>query len=363
MKVQLDEITDKICNDFGIQNFTGEIEFKKPILPQEKDFSIGLIVGSSGAGKSTLLKDFGVEEFYEWDNTLSVASNFDSYQDASERLMGVGLNSVPSWLKPFSILSNGEKYRANMAKMLKSGAVFDEFTSVLDRNVSKSMCHSIQKYIRQKDLKNIVFASPHKDIIEFLQPDWVYDLDDMTFTKKDSLRRRDSIELKFKRDEKDLWEIFSKHHYLDTGLNKACHFYTAYWNDILVGCSAVLPLPSGHFKNAFREHRVVVLPEYQGMGFGSVISNTIAQLYKNKGCLFYSKTAHPKLGEYRERSPLWEPSAKNKLIFEDSKGHGAHNKNMEWKVILNRMSYAHKYVGDIEINYIKEEESGLDEWE
>lgn len=361
MKIKLDDITNQICQSFDIQDFDGEIEFTKAPKPSFDSFQIGLIVGQSGGGKSTLLKEFGTPEDYAWNDTLCVASNFDSYEDASEKLMGVGLNSIPSWLKPYSILSNGEKYRANMAITLKSNAVYDEFTSVLDRNVSKSLSHSLQRYIRSNNIKNVVFASPHKDIIEFLQPDWVYDLDYKTITYKDSLRQRDSITLKFKRDEKELWEIFSQHHYLSADLNKSCHFYTVYWDDVLVGCSAVLPLPSGYFKNAFREHRLVVLPEFQGLGFGTKISNTIAQLYKNKGCLFYTKTAHPKLGEYRERSPLWEASAKNKMTFIDS--NASHNTHMSsWKIITNRMPYAHKYVGDIEMDYIEEKIDNMDEW-
>lgn len=360
MKVQIDEITTNICQEFDIQNFDGEIKFDFPLMPKFQEFNIGLIIGASGSGKSSLLKNFGTETYYEWDDAKSVASNFSSYAVAKERLMGVGLNSIPSWLKPYNILSNGEKYRADMAITLESNKVYDEFTSVLDRNVSKSLCHSLQKYIRKQDFKNIVFASPHKDIIEFLQPDWVYDLDYKTITYKDSLRQRDSITIKFKRDEKELWEIFSKHHYLDSELNKACHFYTAYWDEVLIGCVAVLSLPSGYFKNAFREHRIVILPEYQGLGIGSNISNAVAQLYKDKQCLYYSKTAHPKLGEYREKSKVWEPSAKNKMKFNEAEA--SHNKNMSWKIITNRLSYAHKYIGDVEIQYIEEVVESLDEW-
>jgi hypothetical protein len=51
----------------------------------------------------------------------------------------------------------------------------DEFTSVVNRDVAKSMSHALQRYIRQKDLK-IVIASCHFDIIEWLQPDYVFNL-------------------------------------------------------------------------------------------------------------------------------------------------------------------------------------------
>ena len=51
----------------------------------------------------------------------------------------------------------------------------DEFTSVVNRDVAKSMSHALQRYIRQKDLK-IVIASCHFDIIEWLNPDYVFNL-------------------------------------------------------------------------------------------------------------------------------------------------------------------------------------------
>ncbi len=53
----------------------------------------------------------------------------------------------------------------------------DEFTSEVNRETAKSLCVSVSKYIRKKNLKNIVLASCHKDIIPWLQPDWVFDCD------------------------------------------------------------------------------------------------------------------------------------------------------------------------------------------
>jgi ABC-type ATPase with predicted acetyltransferase domain len=53
----------------------------------------------------------------------------------------------------------------------------DEFTSEVNRETAKSLCVCVSKYIRKKDIKNIVLASCHKDIIPWLQPDWVFDCD------------------------------------------------------------------------------------------------------------------------------------------------------------------------------------------
>lgn len=146
-----------------------------------------------------------------------------------------------------------------------------------------------RRIYQKRRFQNVVFATPHKDIIEWLQPDWIYDLDTNEITIKENLRQRPKIELKFRDGEKHLWGLFSKHHYISASLNKSCRFFTAYWDDVLVGMSAVLSFPSGTIKNASREHRVVVLPEYQGMGFGKAISDAIAQLYIDNNRRFFQK--------------------------------------------------------------------------
>lgn len=151
--VETDEITDRIAFDFDI-DFKGLNTFiKKEKYNHHCEFNIGLIVGSSGCGKTTLLKDYGDLEEFKFDNSKAIASHFDSYEQAKKAFFGVGLNSIPVWLKPYNVLSNGEKYRALMPKKLKDGAVFDEFTSIVDRPTAKSMCLSIGEYIRKEDFK------------------------------------------------------------------------------------------------------------------------------------------------------------------------------------------------------------------
>lgn len=148
--------------------------FVKPDLPP---FQMGLIVGSSGSGKSTLLREFGpVAGSLEWDDR-SIADYFDSPTAASEAFYAAGLGSVPLWLLSFSELSNGEQFRATLARQMKSDALIDEFTSVVDRHVAISASVSVSRYIKRKGLRNVVFATCHRDIIEWLSPDWVIDTD------------------------------------------------------------------------------------------------------------------------------------------------------------------------------------------
>ena len=141
------------------------------------DFNIGVIVGSSGSGKSTLLKDFGDEMVPKWDKDKSIISHFESPDDGINKLSAVGLNTIPNWYKPYHVLSNGEKFRADLARKIYDGAVIDEFTSVVDRNVAKAASVALSKYIKKNNIKNVVISTCHEDIIDWLEPDWVINTD------------------------------------------------------------------------------------------------------------------------------------------------------------------------------------------
>lgn len=159
--------------------FDGTSRFYPWKMPTKipKSFKLGVIVGSSGSGKSTLLKEFGVEENPIWDPHKSIVSHFDSPDEAINKLGSVGLNTVPSWYKPYHVLSNGEKFRADLARKLKSGAVIDEFTSVVDRTVAKAASVALSRYIKKNDLENVVLSTCHQDILDWLEPDWVLNTD------------------------------------------------------------------------------------------------------------------------------------------------------------------------------------------
>ena len=55
-----------------------------------------------------------------------------------------------------------------------------------------------------------------------------------------------------------------------------------------------------------------MLPDFQGMGIGVRFSDTIAQIHLDQGHRYFSRTAHPRMGFYRETSELWKPTSKNK---------------------------------------------------
>lgn len=138
-----------------------------------KKYNIGVIYGASGSGKSTLLKNFGSEPNYSWDCNEAIISHFDNPDEAINKLSAVGLNSIPSWYKPYNVLSNGEKFRADLSRSIKDNAIIDEFTSVVDRNVAKAASVALSKYIKNNNIQNVVLATCHEDVLEWLEPDWV----------------------------------------------------------------------------------------------------------------------------------------------------------------------------------------------
>jgi ABC-type lipoprotein export system ATPase subunit/GNAT superfamily N-acetyltransferase len=303
-KIINDKYTEYVYEAFDIQN-KEETTVKIPINFRECktfEWNIGVIYGGSGTGKTTLLKEFGNLTIDEFDESKPLISNFDWLEpkEATFLLSAMGLASVPTWLRPFHLLSNGEQYRASLAYKVgkaKQGdtILIDEFTSVVDRDVAKAMSNALQKYIRRTN-KKIILASCHFDIMEWLQPDWTYSPLKGRVEKHDfRLSSKPKIELQVFRCRYETWDLFKQHHYLSEDLNKASKSFVILMNDKPVGFIAILPLPHGSLKNAFRISRIVVLPDFQGLGIGFELINYFGSLYKKDNKTLYIKTSNPAL--------------------------------------------------------------------
>ena len=338
VSVETDEYTEYASQCFDYE-FDGTSKFKLWGIPKiSDDFIIGLIVGPSGSGKSSMLDEFGKEEEISWNRNKAIVSHFENPEVAIERLSAVGLNTTPSWMRPYHVLSTGEKFRADLARRMKDNAVIDEFTSVVDRVVAKAVSRSLRRFVDRSDINKIVIASCHRDILEWLQPDWVFDTLDGSYAQGRWLRRP-KITITIYRGTTSLWTFFAQHHYLSNEVSKAARCYGAVWEDTLIGFSSSLPLPSGTVKNAYREHRTVILPDYQGLGVGPRLSDAIAQLHIDEGKRYYSRTAHPRLGGYRNESKKWRAtSSSGKIVSKQGKFDN-------WK-LDTRICYSHEYIGE-----------------
>lgn len=177
-----------VVGAFDLQTQKIKEHFEGNIDIEGRDWNVGLIVGSSGSGKSTIAREcFGdyMIDGYEY-NAHSVIDDMPkskTQKDITRTFTSVGFASPPSWLKPYSVLSNGEKMRCDLARSIldeKEIICFDEFTSVVNREVAKTGSYAISKSVRKLG-KKFIAVSCHYDIKEWLEPDWIYDTDKQEF--------------------------------------------------------------------------------------------------------------------------------------------------------------------------------------
>ena len=345
-KINNDKYTEYIYEAFDIQNKEESnviVEANLEHLP--KDWNIGVVYGGSGTGKTTILKNYFKKEMDKsyFDNSKSLISNFDWLEpkDATFLLSAMGLSSVPTWLRPFNTLSNGEQYRANLAYIVGSAKndeviLIDEYTSVVDRDVAKAMSNALQKYIRRTN-KRIVLASCHFDIMEWLQPDWIYSPSKGRLEIAPSLRQS-KIELQIVRCRYEAWNLFKQHHYLTEDLNKAAINYLILWNDSPIGFIGILPFPGVGDEKTRRISRIVILPDFQGLGLGKNILNYISSLYAAEKSTMYIRTMSPALGLSLAKDKNWIATSSNlKIPGQDSSG----------RKMIERPSYSYKYIGEV----------------
>jgi len=167
------------------KRFIGEIPL------EDEAWQIGVIVGRSGTGKTSIAKNLWPDSYIRgFDYTHgSILDDFPEKLETKEvtkALCSVGFASPPDWLKNYSCLSQGEQMRVDIARALhldKQLIVFDEFTSVVDREVAKVSAYAVSKAIRRTD-KKFIAVTCHYDVVDWLEPDWVFCTDTMTFDKK-----------------------------------------------------------------------------------------------------------------------------------------------------------------------------------
>lgn len=285
--------------DYDKQECLKEFDVNIPI--ENKQWNIGLIVGSSGGGKTTIakecFKDFNYFTSLNWDNSKTIIDNFNSKyspKQITEILSKVGLSSPPDWLKPYNILSNGQKFRVDLARIIlesEKPVIFDEFTSVVDRQVAQIGSCAISKFIR-KEQKQFIAVSCHYDIIEWLQPDWIFDVNKNEFIWR-SPSSRPKIKLDIRRAKHQEWRLFKDYHYLSHSLNTSSICYIAEINKIPVAFCSILHFPHPKVKNIKKIHRIVVLPDYQGVGIGKIFLSEIANIYKLQNYKISLVTSNP----------------------------------------------------------------------
>jgi GNAT superfamily N-acetyltransferase/ABC-type ATPase involved in cell division len=295
---------------------------------EEAPWSIGLITGPSGCGKSTITRRLWPAECasvaaLDWPAGRSLLDAFPeglSIREVTALLSAVGFSSPPAWLRPFAVLSTGQQFRVTLARLLaealarapadRAPIVLDEYTSVVDRTVAQVGSAALARAVRGHGLR-FVAVTCHEDVIDWLQPDWVYQPAEGRFDRR-CLRRRPPIPLLVVRCQASAWPLFAPHHYLSHKLNRSATCFLASWQGRPVAFSAWLPF-LGAGPPARREHRTVTLPDFQGVGIGSALSDFCASLWAGLGYRATSTTTHPALIRSRLRSANWRMTRRPSL--------------------------------------------------
>lgn len=270
------------------------LKIENVAIPEK--WNVGLIYGASGSGKTTLAKKvFGQEVFKtvlnEDEPIINQFPEEFTYEECASILSGIGLNSVPCWVRPVKTLSNGQRARAEAALLMvqkKEVVNIDEWTSVVDRTVAKAMSHCLQKFARKHN-KQIILLSCHYDVLEWLLPDWLIDCNEQKFHLKKNenffFQSREQLQFDIRRIGRASWKYFSKYHYLSEKLpGGEIHLYGLFHGDKQIGfnCFAnYVPHRKGT-KQIFHFNRLVLHPDYNGLGMGIKFLNATVECFKKE---------------------------------------------------------------------------------
>jgi len=329
-------VTTPIHDSFRVQQVAGmfdlpvsersEQSFAVDLPGLDEPWTIGAIVGPSGSGKSTIArKAYGLDgriaagcmvDRFDWPKDKAVVDGFDAPLDGraiTGMLNCVGFSSPPAWVRPWDVLSNGERFRCDLARALlteRELIVFDEFTSVVDRQVARFGSAAIAKTLRngRARCKRFIAVTCHYDVLGWLEPDWHIDMATRHLARG-RVQQRPAIELHIHRCHRELWSVFGRHHYLSGKLHGNARCYAATWNDNPVGFCATIPLFGKRGRRIV--HRLVVLPDYQGLGVCLGLLNAVAQ-HEAKTHVMSIVTSHPALVRALARQDTWRCTHVNK---------------------------------------------------
>ena len=360
MKVNV-EVECPVFKSFRVQQVAGMYDmdisaksketFKAELPDVEEDWQIGAIVGPSGSGKTTIARHVYGDQLFEgcdWFQNKAVIDCFGdrSIKEITQLLTAVGFSSPPAWVKPYHVLSNGQKFRCDLVRALAQPSdlvAFDEFTSVVDRTVAKIGSAAIAKAIRKGRIrKRFVAVTCHYDILDWLEADWHLDM----ATGRLERRRlwRPKIEIQVRRVTPEVWPLFRKHHYMSGELKQTAACFLGLVDGQPCGFVAVIhyPHPSGGW---WKEHRTVVMPDFQGVGIGNALSDFVGSLFVATGKKYRDTTIHPGHVHYRAASPHWRVIRKPGLVRPEGRPTINRGVGTARTLSIDRLTMGFEYVG------------------
>ncbi len=317
--------TRSLFNAEGPPNF----DLDADLDVEGEDWRIGVVVGPSGSGKTSVGRAlWGGEAFADldagWPDDEPIVEAIDpggSYDAVTAALGAVGLGDVPAWLRPYRVLSNGERFRAGLARIIAERperVVIDEFTSVVDRQIARVGAQAFAKSWRRWPAEKggagqAVLLTCHYDVLEWINPDWIYDTAARRLEWPRGCLQRPRIEVEIRSGDWSLWPHFKPHHYLEAGPMIAARCWVAFIDGEPVAHLGVgtRNLPGSPVGYEARACRMVVMPEWQGAGVGTRFLDHVCEQYlrglghtgKPMTTIFH--TSHPGLCAALRRNTRW----------------------------------------------------------
>jgi ABC-type ATPase with predicted acetyltransferase domain len=300
-------------------------------------WNVGLVYGSSGSGKTTMIKQlFGQDIFKtilnEDEPIINQLPSNLTYDECAAILNGMGLNSVPCWIRPVKTLSNGQKARAEAALLMTQNSniiCIDEWTSVVDRVVAKAMSICIGKFAKKYN-KQIILLSCHYDIIEWLSPNWIIDCNKQKFElPKEAdffFTEREKLKFTIKEIGRESWRFFSKYHYLSERLPAGkIYLYGLFYGENQIGfqCFANYTPHRMGTKIIFHSNRTVIHPDYNGLGLGILLINQTSELMIKKiSCRIMAKFSSVPVFKAMIKQKNWKFLDEKRIMGQMTSGKG-----------------------------------------
>ncbi|MCP4592109.1 MAG: hypothetical protein GY842_15350 [bacterium] len=178
----------EVALKFGVAAASGPRRVLEPLKLQLAPGRIIAFVGPSGSGKSTALAQIEAQHpgghsvqrvTLPTDRALvdCICPN-DDLSKALSLLTACALGEAPLWLRRYAELSDGERFRARLARALGLHArgsalaplLCDEFCSGLHRRAAKAIAYNLRKLVTRRNLC-MVLAASNDDTLRDLQPD------------------------------------------------------------------------------------------------------------------------------------------------------------------------------------------------
>ncbi|MCG5512842.1 ATP-binding cassette domain-containing protein [Ectothiorhodospira shaposhnikovii] len=173
----------EVAEAFGLGLAEKEFVIYDDLKLEIRQGDVVYVTGQSGSGKSIILREIEQEmvkhgakvaniDMVPMESRALIDQVGTDMADAIRLLSLAGLNDAYLFIRKPEELSDGQKYRFRLAKLIESGStvwVADEFTATLDRITAAVVAFNLQK-IARKVGATVIVATTHMDLRESLQP-------------------------------------------------------------------------------------------------------------------------------------------------------------------------------------------------